>query len=326
MTAREAAVRNAAQTPMREHVERFWRLLETEHVRILVEIRRDHSSIPYWDSSSFPDDIAKVIADDHRALQSHEAAPAATQSGEPIAWMADAAQPTLNRHELVDGGFTEAEIIPLYTAPPAPAGALSDSDDAYATALRCAWDCWTTRTEKDLAAFDFSLQHAVGILQMAALSAPVGADWRVSFKLVPVEPLPEMIAAGRKASLALQDRMIEAAKPYEPVVLPFDMARMLVEYRAMLDAAPAPPQTSGADWRTIDSAPKDGRYILAGRFRDTELKWVKHSRWMTAEEAAEDSGVPDDYCAGWTDGEGEYDYCCPTHWMPLPATPKPEGE
>lgn len=72
---------------------------------------------------------------------------------------------------------------------------------------------------------------------LTALTTP---EQRVAdgYKLVPVEPIPEMIEAGRKASLALQDKMIAAAAPHEPVVLPFDMARMLVEFRAMLDAAP----------------------------------------------------------------------------------------
>lgn len=79
----------------------------------------------------------------------------------------------------------------------------------------------------------------------------------------------------------------------------------------------------------MDSAPKDGRYVLAGRFRGDELKWVKHSRWMSAEEACEQEGgaSADDYDAGWTDGEDEHDYCHPTHWMPLKSlrreTPAP---
>lgn len=75
-------------------------------------------------------------------------------------------------------------------------------------------------------------------------------------------------------------------------------------------------------WRPIDEAPKDGRYIIAGRFRDSALKWVRHSRRMTCDEAAErDGGEPEDYDDGWTDGDDEDDYCEPTHFMPLPAPP-----
>lgn len=36
--------------------------------------------------------------------------------GEPVAWLADAAQPALRRDDLVEGGFTDAEIYPLYRA------------------------------------------------------------------------------------------------------------------------------------------------------------------------------------------------------------------
>lgn len=54
-----------AETPMADHIERFWNLLATEHVRILIDIRKPHeagSGIMYhWDSASFPDDVAKAL-------------------------------------------------------------------------------------------------------------------------------------------------------------------------------------------------------------------------------------------------------------------------
>jgi hypothetical protein len=51
----------AAEPTVAYHVERFWRLLETETVRIQVDMRRDTSSVPYWDSSSFSDAVAKAL-------------------------------------------------------------------------------------------------------------------------------------------------------------------------------------------------------------------------------------------------------------------------
>jgi hypothetical protein len=51
------------ETPMSDHIERFWQLLATEHVRILIDIRRNHDEgqPPHWDSASFPDDVAKAL-------------------------------------------------------------------------------------------------------------------------------------------------------------------------------------------------------------------------------------------------------------------------
>lgn len=92
------------------------------------------------------------------------------------------------------------------------------------------------------------------------------------------------------------------------------------------------PEQSGKQlsqaWQPIETAPTDGRYIIAGYFRGNELRWVKHTRWMTAEQAAEnDGGDPADYDCGWTDGEDEDDYSAtPTHWMPLVPPPLPETD
>jgi hypothetical protein len=83
---------------------------------------------------------------------------------------------------------------------------------------------------------------------------------------------------------------------------------------------------SGTGWRGIDSAPKDGRYLIVARFRNgDELCWVKHSRFITAEEIASfEGGTADDYAAGWTDGNDDEEPCYPTHWMPLPLPPQAE--
>ena len=55
----------AAQTPMADHISRFWSTLADEYVHIVVNIRRDHEGGDvHWDSVSFPDDVAKALAAD----------------------------------------------------------------------------------------------------------------------------------------------------------------------------------------------------------------------------------------------------------------------
>jgi hypothetical protein len=81
-------------------------------------------------------------------------------------------------------------------------------------------------------------------------------------------------------------------------------------------------------WQPIETAPRDGRYVIVGRFGGgRDLRWVKHSRWIAASEAAglnfEDD--PEFFEDGWTDGSDEHDCCYPTHWMPLPAPPESEA-
>lgn len=73
------------------------------------------------------------------------------------------------------------------------------------------------------------------------------------------------------------------------------------------------------EWQPISSASRDGSYIIAGRFKDDALGWVKHSRWITAAEICDiEGGEIDDYEAAWTDGNDDSEPIYPTHWMPLP--------
>jgi hypothetical protein len=58
----------ACETPMSDHIARFWRYLETEHVRILLDLRRKTSGAVYWDGSSFSDAVAKALVADREAL------------------------------------------------------------------------------------------------------------------------------------------------------------------------------------------------------------------------------------------------------------------
>ena len=61
-----------AETPMSDHVARFWSLLATEHVRILIDIKRvvgadgPDGPITYWDGSSFSNDVAKALVADRK--------------------------------------------------------------------------------------------------------------------------------------------------------------------------------------------------------------------------------------------------------------------
>lgn len=57
---------NAAITPMSDHVAEFWRLLGEGYVSILVEVRRDGEQMSHWDSSRFPNDVAKALIEDRR--------------------------------------------------------------------------------------------------------------------------------------------------------------------------------------------------------------------------------------------------------------------
>lgn len=68
MTDTTLAHQAAALTTIQEHIDRFWRMLETEHVRLSVYMRRDSTSVPYWDSSSFPDEVAKALVADRARL------------------------------------------------------------------------------------------------------------------------------------------------------------------------------------------------------------------------------------------------------------------
>jgi hypothetical protein len=59
----------ACETPMSDHVARFWQTISSEHVRILIDIRRDHDEgqPPHWDSASFSNEVAKALVADHQS-------------------------------------------------------------------------------------------------------------------------------------------------------------------------------------------------------------------------------------------------------------------
>lgn len=69
-----------------------------------------------------------------------------------------------------------------------------------------------------------------------------------------------------------------------------------------------------SEWQRIESAPKDGRRLLAvvdGQTRVIAYGKTSHVPiwgWCLADQGAED-----------------FDICSPDSWMPLPAPPKPEA-
>jgi len=74
MTTPQGMLAQSAQaTPMSDHIAAFWHLLETEHVRILVDIRVDHDDYPeggpryHWDSASFSNEFAKALITSRQA-------------------------------------------------------------------------------------------------------------------------------------------------------------------------------------------------------------------------------------------------------------------
>lgn len=72
-------------------------------------------------------------------------------------------------------------------------------------------------------------------------------------------------------------------------------------------------------WQTIDTAPRDGRLIIAARFKDASVKWVRDARWFTAAEIADmQDGIESDYDPAWASLDDEEDPIYPTHWMPMP--------
>ncbi len=65
----------SAETPMSDHVAQFWRHLETETVRVLVDLKRtighdapDGPSV-YWDGASFSDVVAKALVAENKRLR-----------------------------------------------------------------------------------------------------------------------------------------------------------------------------------------------------------------------------------------------------------------
>lgn len=90
-----------------------------------------------------------------------------------------------------------------------------------------------------------------------------------------------------------------------------------------------------SEWRDIESAPRDGTYVLV--YANIATVPVVHIAWYRNAEEWEEQGQ---YCGDWEslkewEGWWSYtensvsqskleDYKFPTHWMPLPSSPTKE--
>ncbi len=73
-----------------------------------------------------------------------------------------------------------------------------------------------------------------------------------------------------------------------------------------------------SEWRSIDSAPKDGRRIIMTNGGWVDLGWYSHSDWL-GEDAKAGAWVDMDPRDGPGGLKGPN---APTHWMPLPEPPQ----
>ena len=80
-------------------------------------------------------------------------------------------------------------------------------------------------------------------------------------------------------------------------------------------------------WQPIETAPKDGRTILLGRYNLLNKWRTLRGQWFSAADIA-DEWENDDCEEGWYETSVENDdipNCWrtePTHWMPIPEAPK----
>jgi len=70
-----------------------------------------------------------------------------------------------------------------------------------------------------------------------------------------------------------------------------------------------------SDWQPIETAPKDGRELLVGRFAFGR-NWQCVSSWRGPSRGEHDYPYGDN---AWRDSNGRH--LAGTHWMPLPEPP-----
>ena len=99
------------------------------------------------------------------------------------------------------------------------------------------------------------------------------------------------------------------------------------ELRAALLAAPAAP-ASAQPWLPIETAPKDGRTILLGRYNELGKWRTMRGQWMSQDYIDNNWEDPPSGEPGWFETCVEADEIpnCwpinPTHWTPLPGAPE----
>ena len=131
----------------------------------------------------------------------------------------------------------------------------------------------------------------------------------------PTDPLVEAVAKAmkdfvvkREARSAARSMMLNPASEYVDHSPPPTFEEMA---RATLEAVQA------HQWRTIDSAPRDGTCVLLSC--GTEDPFLSCGLWFSYERDAPRS---DGYqWEGWVEPYDHTDLTDPTHWMPLPPPP-----
>ncbi len=74
-----------------------------------------------------------------------------------------------------------------------------------------------------------------------------------------------------------------------------------------------------SDWQSIETAPKDGRRFIAGRFTGTKLSHdglIQIDRWHDRARGDSYTGL----------GKFNSQFWPATHWMPLPTPPKEQTD
>jgi hypothetical protein len=79
------------------------------------------------------------------------------------------------------------------------------------------------------------------------------------------------------------------------------------------------------EWQPIETAPRDGTLLLVwGKVWAGEISRVLENRHGDFGLASYSDGKSDFAGRDWWDcagGDAYATWCCPTHWMPLPAPP-----
>lgn len=114
----------------------------------------------------------------------------------------------------------------------------------------------------------------------------------------------------------------------------FDQTAYFLDEIVDLATAPAVPSYDVEKWQQIETAPKTGKTILLGYFNSHGNWRTLRGQWFSQEAINETWEEPEDCdgLEGWYETSVEADdvpNCWatePTHWMPLPAAPKPEDK
>lgn len=77
------------------------------------------------------------------------------------------------------------------------------------------------------------------------------------------------------------------------------------------------------DWRPIESAPKDGRFVILHVPKGLESGVVTVGAYWKEEDRDEKGRFMPGHWDGWLGMDNDIlsSSCDPTHWMPLPAPP-----